>query len=176
MDLVRLRRGKPPRQPYPTDVTDDEGAFAAPSSTLMRPDAPQRVHDLREVSNARRRLVRAGSPRRYLPHDLPPWEAASQQTRRGTGAGCFAAIIHDLRAVQRWAAGRGDVPTAAVLDSRTVQSTPESGARAGWDGHKRREGTKTHAAVDTLGHPLALVVTPASAQDRAPVAALADAV
>jgi transposase len=84
--------------------------------------------------------------------------------------------VHDLRAVLRWGAGRADAPTAAILDSRTVRSTPESGARAGGDGHKRRKGTETHAAVDPLGHLLALVVTPADAQDRAQVAALADAV
>src|SRR5262249_17452554 len=54
--------------------------------------------------------------------------------------------------------------------------TPESGARAGSDGHQRRQGSKVHAAVDTLGHLLALLVTPASEQERAPVAELASAV
>ena len=63
-----------------------------------------------------------------------------------------------------------------ILDSRTLQSTPESGDRAGWDGAKRRKGTKVHLAVDTLGHLLALHVTPASDQDRAQVAELAAAV
>jgi transposase len=67
-------------------------------------------------------------------------------------------------------------PRAVIFDSRTVQSTPESGAGAGYDGHKRRKGRKTHVAIDTLGHLLALVVTPASAQDREQVAALAAAV
>ena len=60
-----------------------------------------------------------------------------------------------------------------IVDSRTLQSTPESGARAGFDGHKKRKGSKVHAAVDTLGHLLALKVTPANEQDRAQVAALA---
>jgi transposase len=72
--------------------------------------------------------------------------------------------------------GRPPQPRAAILDSRTLQSTPESGARAGYDGAKRRKGAKVHAAVDTLGHLLALAVTPADAQDRAQVAALAAAV
>jgi transposase len=57
-----------------------------------------------------------------------------------------------------------------------VQSTPESGARAGYDGHKRRKGSKTHIAVDTLGMLLAVHVTPANEQERAQVAALAEAV
>ena len=63
-----------------------------------------------------------------------------------------------------------------ILDSATRQSSPESGGRAGWDGHKRRRGSKVHLAVDTLGHLLALHVTPADAQERAQVGALAAAV
>jgi transposase len=62
---------------------------------------------------------------------------------------------------------------AVVLDGRTLQSTPESGHRAGYDGHKKKRGSKTHVAVDTLGHLLALVVTPASEQERAQVEELA---
>ena len=164
------------RKPYPSDVSDEEWHVAAPYLALVREDAPQRRHDLREVFNGLRYLVRTGAPWRYLPTDFPPWEAVYQQTRRWLAAGVFEAMAHDLRMLLREAADRVPQPRAAVLDSRTLQSTPESGARAGWDGHKRRRGTKVHAAVDTLGHPLALVVTPASAQDRARVEALAAAV
>jgi transposase len=167
---------KPPRKPYPTDVSDDEWAFVAPYLTLMRPDAPQRVHDPREVFDALRWIVRAGAPWRLLPHEFPPWQAVYQQARRWIDAGCFEAMVHDLRAILRWADGRADDPTAVILDGRTVQSSPESGARAGWDGHKRRKGSKVHLAVDTLGLLLALRVTPASAQERAQVAELAEAV
>jgi transposase len=71
------------------------------------------------------------------------------------------------------AAGRHPDPTAAIFDSRTAQSTPESGGRAGYDGAKRRKGSKTHMAVDTLGHLLALHVTAADDQDRTQVRRLA---
>jgi transposase len=165
-----------PRKPYPTDVTDEEWAFLVPYLTLMTLDAPQRAHDLREVFNALRWIVRAGAPWRLLPTNLPPWPVVYRQTRRWIDAGCFEAVSHDLRVLLRLAAGRAPEPTAVVLDSRTVQSTPESGHRAGWDGAKRRKGTKTHIAVDTLGHLLALHVTPASAQDRQQVELLAAAV
>jgi transposase len=165
-----------PRKPYPTDVTDDEWAFLAPYLTLMDPEAPQRRHDLREVFDALRWIVRTGAQWRMLPTNFPPWPAVYQQARRWIAAGCFEAMVHDLRALLRWSEGRADDPTAVILDGRTVQSTPESGARAGWDGHKRRKGSKTHAAVDTLGHLLALHVTPASAQERDQVARLAAAV
>ena len=165
-----------PRKPYPTDVTDEEWSFAAPYLTLMDPAAPQRRHDLREVFNALRWIVRTGARWRMLPTNFPPWEAVYQQTQRWLAAGVFAAMVHDLRAILRWAEGRADDPTAAIFDARTAQSTPESGARAGYDGHKRRKGSKIHAAVDTLGHLLALHVTPADAQERAQVAELAAAV
>ena len=81
--------------------------------------------------------------------------------------------MHDLRAILRLVDGRAPQPTAVVLDGRTLQSTPESGHRAGYDGHKKKRGSKTHVAVDTLGHLLALVVTPASAQEREQVEQLA---
>ena len=164
------------RKPYPTDVTDEEWTFVAPYLTLMDPEAPQRRHDLREVFDALRWIVRAGAQWRMLPTNFPPWPAVYQQAQRWIAAGCFEAMVHDLRALLRWTAGRADDPTAVILDGRTVQSTPESGARAGYDGHKRRKGSKTHAAVDTLGHLLALHVTPANAQERDRVARLAAAV
>jgi transposase len=157
---------------YPSDVSDEEWAFCVPYLTLMSEQAPQRKYSLREIFNALRWLVRAGCPWRMMPHDLPPWPAVQQQTQRWVRAGSFEAIAHDLRLLLRLGAQRSDAPTAAILDSRTLQSTPESGARAGFDGHKKRKGSKVHAAVDTLGHLLALKVTPANEQDRAQVADL----
>ena len=165
-----------PRQPYPSDVTDDEWAFVAPYLTLMKEDAPQREHSLREVFNGLRWLVRTGSEWRMMPHDLPPWYTVYQQTRRWLTAGVFEAIVHDLRRLLREVEARAPDPRAVVVDSRTLQSSPESGGRAGYDGAKRRKGAKVHLAVDTLGHLLALLVTPANAQDRAQVAALAEQV
>lgn len=164
------------RKPYPTDVSDDEWACVAPYLALVPEDAPQRRHDLREVFNALRWIVRAGAPWRLLPTTFPPWAAVYQQARRWLNAGVFAAMAHDLRMLLREATDRMPHPRAVMLDSRTVQSTPESGAGAGDDGHKRRKGRTMPAAVDSLGHLLALIVTPANAQDRAQVAALAAAV
>jgi transposase len=161
------------RKPYPSDVSDDEWALVAPYLTLMTEDAPQRAHPLREVFNGLRWIARTGAQWRLLPHDLPPWYTVYQQTQRWLRAGVFEDIVHDLRAVLRLAAGRAEAPTAAIFDARTLQSSPESGARAGYDGHKRRRGSKVHLAVDTLGHLLALCGTAANAQERAQVEALA---
>jgi len=166
----------PQRKPYPSDVSDVEWAFVAPYLALVREDAPQREHSLREVFNALRWLVRTGASWRMMPHDLPPWPAIYQQTQRWLAAGVFEQIVHDLRLLLRLAQGREADPSAVILGGRTLQSTPESGARAGYDGHKRRKGSKVHLAVDTLGHLLALHVTPANEQERAQVGQLTQAV
>jgi transposase len=165
-----------PRKPYPSDVSDDEWAFVAPYLTLMTEAAPQRAHSLREVLNGLRYIARTGVTWREMPHDLPPWHAVYQQAQRWFGAGCFEAMVADLRALLREKELRKKQPSAAIIDSRTVRSTPESGHRAGYDGHKKTKGSKVHMAVDTLGQLLALVVTPADENDRAAVAELAEAV
>lgn len=111
-----------------------------------------------------------------VPGDLPPWSAVYQQLRRWLEAGVFESLVADARSIVREWAGRKGQPTAICIDSRTLQSTPESGARAGYDGAKRRKGSKVHIAVDTLGHLLALKVTAANEGDREQVAALAQEV
>ena len=158
---------------YPSDVSDEEWEFVAPYLTLLREDAAQRVHPLRDVFDAPCWMVKAGCPWRLLSGDFPPWEAVEQQAKRWMAAGCFEAMVHDLRELLRLLQGRNPRPTVAILDGRTLQSSPESRARAGYDGYKRKKGSKAHVAVDTLGHLLALVVTPANEQERAQVGALA---
>lgn len=164
------------RKPYPSDVTDDEWAFVAPYLTLMKEDAPQREHDLRAVFNGLRWIIRTGAQWRMMPNDLPPWHTVYQQAQRWITAGVFEDMVHDLRALIRLAKGKKELPSAAIYDGRTVQSTPESGDRAGYDGYKRKKGSKIHLAVDTLGLLLAAQVTPANEQERAQVKELSEAV
>src|SRR3954447_7122128 len=154
---------------YQSDCSDEEWAFVAPYLSLLPPEAVQRRHDLRRVFDALKWIAWTGAPWRALPHDFPPWPLVYQQAMRWLAAGVFEAMVHDLRVLLREFAGRKKRPTAAILDSRTLQSTPESGHRAGYDGAKRKKGSKIHLAVDTLGHLLALHVTPADKQDRAAV-------
>ena len=155
------------RKAYSSDVSDEEWALVAPYLTLLPEDAGQREHGLREVFNGLRHVVRSGIAWRAMPHDLPSWAAVYQQAQRWLAAGCFAHLADDLRTVLRLTEGRDAEPSAAVLDSRKLRSTPESGERAGYDGAKRKRGSKLHMAVDTLGHLLALHVTSASVDDRA---------
>lgn len=123
-----------------------------PYLTLMTEDAPQRVYNLREIFNGMRFIARSSAAWRMMPNDLPPWEAVYQQTERWLKTGVFEDMVSDLRMILRLAVGRNEQPSAAIFDSRTLQSSPESGDRAGYDGAKRRKGSKVHLAVDTLGY------------------------
>ena len=142
------------------------GNAVVPYLTLMTEAAPQRDHSLRELFNALRYVIRYGIAWRAMPNDFPPWAAVYQQSQRWMAAERFEMLAQDLRALLRLASGRAEEPTAAIIDSRTLRSTPESGTRAGYDGAKRQRGSKVHMAVDTLGHLLALHVTPADVGDR----------
>lgn len=167
-----MKKESSEKKRYPSDIDDAEWSFIAPYLTLITPDAPQRKHNLREVLNALRYVVRTGIAWRYLPDSFPPWEAVYQQTRRWIEAGCFEDVVDSLRELLRVAVGRSEQPTAVIYDGQTLQGTIESGDRAGYDGNKKKNGSKVHIAVDTMGSLLALVVTPANEQERHQVAEL----
>ena len=79
-----------------------------------------------------------------MPNDLPPWHTVYQQSRRWLKAKVFEAMVHGLRELLRVAGGRNAQPSAAVLDGRTLQSTPESGGgrRLRWlQAQKRQQGS-----------------------------------
>ena len=159
--------------PIRLTVSDEEWSLVVPDLTLMTEAAPQREHATRELFNALRYVIRYGIAWRAMPNDFPPWAAVYKQSQRWLAAGCFETLEQDLRALLRVAGGRREEPSAAIIDSRTFRSTPESGTRAGDDGAKRKRGSKVHMAVGTLGHLLALHVTPADVDDRAAVKRLA---
>ncbi|SMB97170.1 transposase, IS4 family [Deinococcus hopiensis KR-140] len=157
------------RRGYPSDVDDDTYLFLLPYLLLTPEDARQRKYPLREILNALMWVARTGAQWAYLPHDFPPAETVRQQAHRWFIAECFQNAAHDLRLLTHVEQQKTPEPTAIVIDSRTLQSTPESGHRAGFDGAKKRKGTKVHLAVDTLGHLLAVLTSPTNEQDRAQV-------
>src|SRR5215217_2826216 len=130
------------RKPYPSDVSDEEWAFVAPYLALLREDAPQLTHDLREVLNGLRWVVRTGSAWRYMPHDLPPWEAVYQQTRRWLSAGLFEEMVHDLHLLFCDFQRAGRQSRRRRYSTLALRSTPESGSRGGYDGAKRKKGAR----------------------------------
>lgn len=164
------------RKPYPSDVSDEEWVLVVPYLTLLPEDAGQRQHPLREVFNGLRYLARHGIPWRAMPNDLPPMACGVRSSDAAAAGGLLrgAGARSPRGAAPGRGAGRGAFRGGA-RQPHTARSTPESGRRAGWDGHKRVRGSKLHLAVDTLGHLLALRVTAASENDRAAVAELAEA-
>jgi transposase len=144
-----------------------------PLARGQSPTAPPLARSLqRHALDGARRGALAALSRTSFPPGLP----CTSKRERWIAAGVFEALVHDLRAVLRLADDRAPQPSAIVLDARTLQSSCESGGRAGYDGAKRRRGSKVHMAVDTLGQLLALRVTPANEDDRAQVGEVVQAV
>ncbi|ADV65702.1 transposase IS4 family protein [Deinococcus maricopensis DSM 21211] len=164
-----MQNGGMRRPGYPSDVDDETYVFLLPYLVLSPEDAPQRKSPLRAVLNALFWMSRTGAQWEFLPNDLPPPDVARTQAARWFAAGCFENAVHDLRLLTRVQQQRGAELTAIIIDSRTLQSTPESGARAGFDSAKKRKGTKVYLVVDTLGQLLTLMTSPANEQDRAQV-------
>lgn len=139
------------RKPYPSDVSDEEWSLVAPYLLLQREDAGQREHDLREVFNGLRYIVKRAR------HGV--------ECRRSAALGCGVSTDAAL-------AGGGAQGLAHRRDYRQPDATFHA-EHAGYDGGKRKKSSKIHRTLDTLGQLLALNVTPSSAEDRGEVERLA---
>ena len=167
------------RQRYPTDLTDAQWAVLEPLLPVMlclteiggRPE----LHSRRTVIDAMFYLVDNGIKWRAMPADFPPWRTVWGMHARWRRDGVLARIVDALRALVRRAAGRGAEPSAGIVDAQSVHESAEGvvpAATSGYDSHKNVNGRKRHLLVDTLGLLIGVVVTPASAQDRAGAAML----
>ena len=74
-------------------------------------------------------MIRTDTPWRMVADDLPPWHVVYDQIQRWLRADVFESMVHDLRQLLRLAEGRNPESSAAILDSRALQPTPESGER-----------------------------------------------
>jgi transposase len=161
-------RGRAVRR-YPSDLTDGEWAVIA--TVLPAPLAGGRgrpaLWPRRVITDAILYVVRTGCAWRYLPSEYPPWRTVYGYFATWRADGTLDAVHDALRAQVRAAASRGVAPSAAVIDSQSVRAADTvPRASRGWDNAKKVNGRKRHIAVDTLGLVLAVVVTPASVQDR----------
>lgn len=153
------------RQPYPTDLKDQEWHFLEP--LLPPPSTKGRPQEwpMREILNAIFYVLRDGGAWRMLPHDLPPWQTVYYHFRKWQKKGTWETLNQALRERLREREGREKTPSAAIIDSQSVKSTSIKGER-GYDAGKKVNGRKRHIVVDTLGLLLLVVVTSASVQDR----------
>ncbi len=164
-------RDRVPR--YPSDLTGAQWAVLEPRARevmaeLTAAAGRPMVHDLRAVCDAVGYVVRNGIEWRALPADFPPWQAVYAFYQRWNARGLPQQLAARLREKLRGHQGRGPEPTACIVDSQIVRSAdtvPRAGR--GYHGGKKITGRGRHAAVDTEGWLLALVVTAASVSDKA---------
>lgn len=146
---------------YPTDLTDRQFAVLSPYLPISR----KRKWDLKLILDAIFYVTKSGVQWRMLPNDLPPWQTVYWYYRLWISDGTLDLMHEELRRKTRKKAGRAETPTAALIDSQSVKSSP-CGWTRGYDAGKKINGVKRHIVTDTLGLLLAVVVHSASIQDR----------
>jgi putative transposase len=118
------------RNPYPSDVTDEQWLLIESHIPPEKPGGRHRSVNMREVINGILYLNRTGCSWRMLPHDLPPWGTVHYYYRRFRREGIWSNIHDRLREQVRVEAGKEKTPTAAIIDSQSVK-TAEKGGSAG---------------------------------------------
>ena len=158
-----------PRRTYPSDITDEEWEDYRPffPELVGIPGVSEPKTTTRELLNAIRYMERTGAQYRLLPHDFPPWSTVMKHFTRWRDGGYFQEFREHMAARGRLQAGRNQAPTAGAMDSQSMKTMPLTpGTEVGYDGGKKTKGRKRHIFVDILGILLAVIVTPASVQDR----------
>lgn len=149
---------------YPSCLTDAEWELVADLFEHHGPGKPAR-YPRRLMVDACCYVVRTGCPWRLLPKDFPAWQDVYAHFRRWTEKGLFESMHDRLRDMWRKREGRQEAPTAAVVDPQSVKTSAQGGPK-GFDAGKKVKGRKRHLVVDVLGLLLAVLVHPASVQDR----------
>jgi putative transposase len=146
---------------YPSDLTDAEWKRIEPIFDRFRFDE----HDPRELVNAVFYLVKSGCQWRMLPDEFPPWQTVYYHFRKWRRLNLLQRLCDRIRRAARVAEGRDPSPSAAIIDTQSVDTERQGGPGRGRDPNKQVTGRKRHVIVDTLGLLLAVVVHPANEND-----------
>jgi len=154
---------------YPSDLSDEEwnqikSLVPKPKSGKGKRGRPLEL-DRRTLVNAIFYVDRTGCAWRYLPKEYGPWQTVYGYFRQWSQDWTWTFIHDTVRDWLRKTEGRNVAPTAAIVDSQSVKTPDQAGAR-GYDAGKKIKGRKRHLAVDSLGLILGLMITSASVQDR----------
>lgn len=129
------------RPAYATGLTDTQWAILEPLIPPAHPHGRRRSVDQREVWNALWYVTRTGGHWRLLPHDVPKWPTVYHDHRRFLDDGTWEAINDALRQQVRLHAGRHAEPSAAIIDSQSVQTAEKGGPVAMTAARRERAGS-----------------------------------
>ncbi len=124
--MARKQRG---RRAYASDLTDGQWAMLAPLIPEAEPGGRPRKASTRDLVNAILYFLRAGMAWRLLPHDLPPWQTVYYYLRRWKREGIWDRVHHAVVMADRERAGREPSPSAGILDSQSIRTADQKGAR-----------------------------------------------
>jgi putative transposase len=133
---------------YPSDLTDEEWAIAAPFFGGRRCRGRPNRWPVRRVLNAVFYVLRSGCAWCLLPHDFPPWQTVFYYFSKRRLDDVWDRLHKVLRAAEQQRAGKLLRPPRA------------------YDAAKKVFGRKRYPLVDAAGLMLATYVTPADVQDR----------
>jgi len=162
------------RRAYPSDISNARWALIEPTLSAWRqarldrrPTGEPAPTDLREVFNAILYVNRTGIAWKYLPHDFPNHRTVYGYYAAWRDEGVFAGLNYDLTGLARVKEGRAAEPTAAVIDTQSVKTSPNPpAATQGTDAAKLIVGRKRSIAIDTIGLLLAVIVCAASTSEN----------
>lgn len=152
---------------YPSDLTDAQWALIEPLLPPAKTGGRPEKHPRRVIVDAILYVVRGGCAWRQLPGDFPPWQTVYWYFHQWEKQKVTEQILETLRGQVRGAQGRGERPSAGLIDSQSVKGADTVGrATRGYDAGKKVNGRKRFIVTDTLGLLIVVVVCAASVQDR----------
>ena len=159
------------RRAYPSDITREQFAMIEPELAGARKRTHPRTYELYDIFCAILYLVKEGCTWRAIPHDFPKWENVRYHYDMWTepnenGISLLDIVLRKLVEMERENDDRAEQTTMIIVDSKSVQNADTGGVK-GYDAGKKKSGIKWHIAVDILGLPHALMLTPANVTDRA---------